>query len=81
VHRLVHRLVGGDPQVGIHRLVKRLKGHAVHAVREAFPALKRRRPSLGTNRSVVAPTGGVTLEPLKRSGHTQQGTSARAHVG
>src|SRR5262245_10053488 len=41
----VHLLVGCDPQLGIHRLVKLLKGYSSHALRAAFPALKRRLPS------------------------------------
>jgi len=62
----VHLLVGCDPQFGIHRLVKLLKGHSSHALREEHPALKRRLPSLWTNSYFVATTGGVTLETLKR---------------
>ena len=58
----VHLLVGCDPQFGIHRLVKLLKGHSSHALRQEFPALKRRLPSLWTNSSFCATTGGVTLE-------------------
>ena len=42
----VHLLVGRDPQFGIHRLVILLKGYSAHALREEFPALKRRLPSL-----------------------------------
>jgi putative transposase len=45
----VHLLVGCDPQFGIHRLVKLLKGHSSHALRAEFPAPKRRLPSLWTN--------------------------------
>ena len=44
-----HLLVGCDPQFGIHRPVKLLKGHTSHALREEFPVLKRRLPSLWTN--------------------------------
>jgi hypothetical protein len=58
-----------DEQFGSHRLVKRLKGdssHALHALREALPAVQRRRPSRWTNRSSCATTGGVTRETLKR---------------
>jgi putative transposase len=62
----VHLLVGCDPQFGIHRLVKALKGLSSHALREEYPALKRRLPSLWTNSYFVATTGGVTLETLKR---------------
>jgi putative transposase len=46
--------------------VKLLKGYSAHVLREEFPALKRRLPSLWTNRYFVATTGGVTLETLKR---------------
>jgi len=69
----VHLLVGCDPQFGIHRLVKLLKGFSSHALREEFPALKRRLPSLWTNSYFVATTGGVTLETLKRYVQNQKG--------
>jgi putative transposase len=39
----VHLLVGGDPQVGIHRLVNSLKGATAHHLRQAsFPHQHRR---------------------------------------
>jgi putative transposase len=69
----VHLLAGCDPQFGIHRLVKLLKGYSSHTLREEFPALKRRLPSLWTNSSFVATTGGVTLETLKRYVQNQKG--------
>jgi putative transposase len=69
----VHLLVGCDPQSGIHRLVKRLKGYSSHALREELPALKRRLPSLWTNSYYCATTGGVALETLKRYVHNQKG--------
>ena len=69
----VHLLVGCDPQFGVHRLVKLLKGHSSHALRAEFPALKRRLPSLWTNAYFVATVGGVTLETLKRYVESQKG--------
>lgn len=45
----VHLLVGCAPHFGIHRLVKLVKGHSSHALREEFPALKRQLPSRWTN--------------------------------
>jgi putative transposase len=69
----VHLLMGCDPQFGIHRLVKLLKGYSSHALREEFPALKRRLPSLWTNSYYCATTGGVTLETLKRYVQNQKG--------
>jgi putative transposase len=61
----VHPLVGGDPQFGIHRLVKLLKGYSAHALRAEFPALRRRLPSLWTNSYFCATVGGGTLETLE----------------
>lgn len=69
----VHLLVGCDPQFGLHRLVKYIKGASSHQLRQEFPALKRRLPSLWTNSYFVATTGGVTLETLKRYVETQKG--------
>jgi putative transposase len=73
----VHLLVGCDPQFGIHRLVKQLKRYASHALREEFPALKRRLPSLSTNSSFVATTGGVTLQTLTCDVQNQKGKKDR----
>ena len=69
----MHLLVGCDPQFSIHRLVKLLKGYSSHTLRAEFPALKRRLPSLWTNRYFVATVGGVTLETLKRYVENQKG--------
>ncbi|HEX8033812.1 MAG TPA: IS200/IS605 family transposase [Ktedonobacterales bacterium] len=69
----VHLLVGCDPQFGIHRLVKLLKGYSSHALRAEFPALTRRLPSLWTNSYFVSTVGGVTLETLKRYVENQKG--------
>jgi putative transposase len=69
----VHLLMGCDPQFGIHRLVKLLKGYSSHALRAEFPVLKRRLPSLWTNSYLVATVGGVTLETLKRYVENQKG--------
>jgi putative transposase len=53
----VHLLVGCDPQFGIHQLVKALKGYSSHSLREEYPALKRRLPSLWTNSYLLMTTG------------------------
>ena len=69
----VHLLVGCDPQFGIHRLVKLLKGYSSHALRAEFPSLKRRLPSLWTNSYFISSVGGVTLETLRRYVENQKG--------
>jgi REP-associated tyrosine transposase len=55
----VHLLVEVDPQFGVHRLVKRLKGHTSHALRLEFPALKSRLPTLWTHAYFLSTVGGA----------------------
>jgi len=62
----VHLLVVCDPQYGIHRLVKQIKGRSSRLLRQEFPHLKSRLPTLWTNSYFVATTGGATLEVVKR---------------
>jgi putative transposase len=69
----VHLLVGCDPQFGIHRLVKFVKGATAHQLRQEYPTLKHKLPSLWTNSYYVSTTGGVTLETVKRSIESQKG--------
>jgi putative transposase len=69
----VHLLIGCDPQVGIHRLVKFVKGATAHQLRQEFPELKRKLPSLWTNNYYVGTTGGVTIETVKRYVESQRG--------
>lgn len=45
----VHLLIQCDPQFGIHRVVKHLKGYTSRILRQKFPPLKSRLPSLWTN--------------------------------
>ena len=62
----VHLLVEVDPQFGIHRLVKRIKGRSSRILREEFPWLKSRIPSLWTNSYFVTTTGGAPLAAVKK---------------
>ena len=69
----VHLLIQCDPQFGIHRVVKQLKGYTSHVLRQEFPILKRRLPSLWTNSYFVATVGTVQLEVVKRYIEDQKG--------
>ncbi|MGP3736768.1 IS200/IS605 family transposase [Streptomyces sp. GDS52] len=62
----VHLLVEVDPQFGVHRLVKAVKGRPSRVLREEFPALKSRLPTLWTNSYFVATVGGAQLEVVKK---------------
>ncbi|MGF7033663.1 putative transposase [Paenibacillus mucilaginosus] len=62
----VHLLIKCDPQFGIHRIVKHLKGYTSRILRLEFKQLRSRIPSLWTNSYFVATVGSVSLETVKR---------------
>lgn len=62
----VHLLVGCDPQFGIHRLVKAIKGRSSRLLRNEFPSLRSRLPSLWTNSYFVATVGGAPLSIIRQ---------------
>lgn len=62
----VHILLEVDPQFGIHRAVKLIKGTSSRLLRQEFPELKRRLPSLWTNSYFVATVGGAPLKIIKQ---------------
>ncbi|PYT98987.1 MAG: IS200/IS605 family transposase [Acidobacteria bacterium] len=62
----VHLLVEVDPQFGIHRLVKHIKGVTSHDLRKEFQSLRTRLPSLWTNSYFVSTVGGAPLEVIKQ---------------
>ncbi|ABM12413.1 transposase IS200-family protein [Mycolicibacterium vanbaalenii PYR-1] len=68
----VHLLVEVDPQFGVHRLVKAIKGRSSRVLCEEFPWLKSRLPSLWTNSYFVATVGGAPLSVIKRYVETQK---------
>ncbi|HEC33354.1 MAG TPA: IS200/IS605 family transposase [Chloroflexi bacterium] len=69
----VHLLCEVDPQFGIHRLVKRLKGRSSRLLRREFPCLKSRLPTLWTNSCFVATVGGAPLSVIKQYIEQQKG--------
>jgi len=62
----VHMLIEVDPQFGIHKVVKRIKGRTSHDLRAEFEWLRKRIPSLWTNSYFVSTVGGAPLEIVKR---------------
>jgi putative transposase len=62
----VHLLVTVDPQYGIHRLIKQIKGRSSRQLRDEFPSLRTRIPTLWTNSYFVATVGGAPLEIVKQ---------------
>jgi putative transposase len=62
----VHLLVEVDPQFGIHRLVKLVKGRSSRYLRQEFPFLTTRMPTLWTNSYFVSTVGGAPLSVIKQ---------------
>jgi len=62
----VHLLVEADPQFGIHRLVKALKGKSSKILREKHKTLRTRVPTLWTNSYFVSTVGGAPLSIVKQ---------------
>ncbi len=62
----VQLLIGIDPQYGIHRLVKELKGRSSRILRDEFPTLRSRLPTLWTHRYFVATVGGAPRAIVKQ---------------
>jgi putative transposase len=62
----VHLLVECDPQFGIHRLVRLLKGRSSRFLRQEFPVFKRKLPTLWTNSYFVSTVGGAPLSVMKQ---------------
>ncbi len=62
----VQLLVEVDPQYGIHKLVKQFKGRSSRLLRQEFPWLKSRLPSLWTNSYFVSTVGGAPLAIIKQ---------------
>lgn len=62
----VHLLVEVDPQFGIHRLIKLMKGRSSKLIREEFKWIKSRLPTLWTNSYFVSTIGGAPLEVVKQ---------------
>lgn len=62
----VHLLIEVDPQLGIHRAVKLIKGTTSRVLRQEFPWLRSRIPTLWTNSYFVSTVGGAPLSAIKK---------------
>lgn len=61
-----HVLVDVDPQFGIHRFVKAVKGRSSRLLRREFAPLRTRVPTLWTNSYFVSTVGGAPLAIIKQ---------------
>ncbi len=72
----VHLLLEVDPQYGINRAVKQIKGVTSHVLRIEFPWIKSKVPTLWTNSYFVSTLGGAPLSAVRQYIESQK-TSQR----
>lgn len=61
----VHLLLDVDPRFGVAEAVKKLKGCSSRIMREKFPYLKSRIPSLWTRAAFISTVGAVSLKTVQ----------------
>jgi len=62
----VHLLLDVDPRVGVNVVVGKIKGFTSHELRNEFPWLKKRLPTLWTRSKFISSVGAVTLAVVKQ---------------
>ena len=72
----VHVLLDVDPQFGVHKVIKTIKGHTSKILRGECPHLKTKIPTLWTNSYFISTVGGAPLEVVKQYIESQK-TSQR----
>lgn len=72
----VHLLLEVDPQYGIHKTVKAIKGKTSRVLRQEYHHLTTKIPTLWTNSYFVSTVGGAPLEIVKQYIESQK-TSQR----
>jgi putative transposase len=68
----IHILVEVYPQFGISNYVRKLKGRTSRILRDEFPHLRKRLPTLWTSSYFVSTVGGAPLEVIKKYIQNQQ---------
>lgn len=69
----VHLILDVDPRVGVNKVVGQIKGWTAHAIREEFPFMKSKLPSLWTRSKFISTVGSVSLEVVTQYITNQKG--------
>ena len=69
----VHLILDVDPQYGVAKVVKHLKGKSSNILRKEFPVLRSKIPTLWTNSYFVSTVGSVTIDIVKKYIENQKG--------
>jgi Transposase and inactivated derivatives len=77
----VHLLIECDPQFGIHKAIKQIKGTTSRYLRKEFSWLKSRIPTLWTNSYFVSTVGGAPLSVIKKYIENQKVSESNKQKG
>ena len=69
----VHIFVEADPTMGVAEIVNRLKGRSSRILRQEFPALRSRLPTLWSRSYFAATVGAVSEQTIRRYIADQKG--------
>lgn len=69
----VHLLLDVNPKIGIYTVVSKIKGYTSHQLREEFPELKSKLPTLWTHSRFISTVGNVSLDVVKQYVEDQKG--------
>ena len=69
----IHLLIEIPPIHSVDKIVGKIKGYTSKVLREEYPSLKSRLPSLWTRSKFVSSCGGVTLKVIKDYIESQSG--------
>ncbi len=73
----IHLLINVDPQFGVHKVIKTLKGKTSKILRNEFHELTTKLPTLWTNSYFIAAVGSVSLEVVKKYIENQKTSQRR----
>ena len=69
----VHMFVEFDPRMSVHDVIKRFKSRTSHILREEFPFLKSKLPSLWTRSYFCCTVGHISEDTIKKYVESQKG--------
>ena len=62
----VHLLIDSNPRVGIYNQINKIKGYTSRLLREEFPFLRKKLPTLWTRSKFISTVGSVSIEVVKK---------------
>ncbi|KJS90695.1 IS200/IS605 family transposase [Desulfosporosinus sp. BICA1-9] len=73
----VHLLIEVDPQFGVHKVIKAIKGKTSRILRKEFKELTTKLPTLWTNSYFISTVGGAPLAIVKQYIESQKVSERR----